>query len=113
MSWTAILATWGAITGTVSILLQLRNFWRDRPYVVVSARLDNLVDDSRRRFEVRLVNCCRPPVFSDPVGFWFRGPGGRPTRVLRRRGEEGRDSATPGGVKEKEPASPHPSQMAP
>src|SRR5258706_8554719 len=111
MSWTAILATWGAITGTVSILLQLRNFWRDRPYVVVSARLNNLIDDSRRRFEVRIVNCGRRPVFTESVAFEFRKLGWRPTRTLRTWREEGTDSATQPGLKEKEPASVYPSAM--
>jgi hypothetical protein len=111
MSWTAILATWGAITGTIGILLQLRNFWRDRPYIVVSAMLNNLINDSRRRFEVRIVNCGRRPVFTDSVIFEFRKIVWQPTRTVRRWREEHRDSAAQRELKENEPASFYPSEV--
>lgn len=69
------------MTGTVGILLQLRNFWRDRPSVMVSVRLDNLTD-SGRRFEVVVANCGRRPVFTDSLVFEFRRMEWRPASIL-------------------------------
>jgi hypothetical protein len=63
MSWLHHVAIWGALTGTVSVLLQIRAFWRDRPRIMIRARLGS----EGRRFEVIAVNIGRRPVYSESL----------------------------------------------
>lgn len=99
MAWTSIIAFWGAITGTISILLQLRSFLRDRPSIVVSTRLGVGVD---RKFEVLAVNHGRRPIYTDALLVEFRADLESGERSWR---EECREPLTQRELKEGEGAT--------
>jgi hypothetical protein len=96
-----MLAWWGAVTGTIGILLQLRAFLHDRPRLKVTARL-HLFADSGRQLEITVVNRGRRTLYTDSVVIERRVTLGFPARGVRRVSEECRESSTQRELKEGE-----------
>lgn len=101
MTWTSIVAIWGAVTGTIGILLQLRAFFHDRPRlkVAVSRRL---VSD---HLEIEMVNLGRRTIYTDAILLVRERPWKFPRRGVQRWEEECREASTQMELKEGEGVS--------